>query len=90
MSGIQILNTLPNYTNPNQFSNPLYRQNENGNIPHSVDNPYSSFHEANQNQWEVDLQDMSWLGRLPVYNDLEPGVQFNQWLGRFYSDVNML
>ena len=40
--------------------------------------------------WELDLQDMSWLGRLPVYTDLEPGLQFNQWLGRIDTDVNNL
>ena len=40
--------------------------------------------------WELDLQDMTWLGRLPVLTDFEPGLQFNQWLGRIDTEVNNL
>ena len=89
MSSIQILGTLPGYST-NMGDAPNEQNNDNATAGPTMVNPsFASFAET-PGDWDLDLQDMSWLGRLPVYTDLEPGLQFNQWLGRIYTDVNNL
>lgn len=84
ISTIQILGTLPNHTA--NLATPIAdianktNQNQNGASDGNI-----SFEGEYLNQWDFDSQDMSWLGRLPVYSDLEPGIHVNQWLGNFLA-----
>ena len=86
MSSIQILGTLPGNMTTTESNGTMQRENE---PPMNPSDPATVTQEQT-NGWDFGLQDMSWLGRLPVYTDLEPGLQFNQWMGRFCSDVNNL
>lgn len=87
MSSFQILGTLPgNITTTTEPNTTIRRENE---LPVNQSDPATVTQEQT-NGWDFGLQDMSWLGRLPVYTDLEPGLQFNQWMGRFSTDVNNL
>lgn len=87
MSSIQILGTLPgNIATASESNDTIRRENE---LPIDQSDP-ATVTQDQTNGWDFGLQDMSWLGRLPVYTDLEPGLQFNQWMGRFCTDVNNL
>lgn len=102
MSSIQILGTLPSYTS-NYVPSPDFNGLSNGMVHGEIlsqQQQQQQQHIQNQsvvegqappaNEWDLDLQDMSWLGRLPVYTDLEPGLQGNQWLGRLYDGNALL
>jgi hypothetical protein len=86
MSSIQILGTLPQHNNLNT---PHYGQNFGDNSTNLKGPNAMEFGQPianNITEWDFDLQDISWLGRLPVYTDLESGYNMsaNTW-GNFGS-----
>lgn len=72
MSSIQILGTLPqsNHIPQQQHDTPYF------NSPRGEEEVNNLYNNMRTSDWELEMmQDMSWLGRLPVYTDIESEYQ---------------
>lgn len=82
MSSMQILGTLPQHNSLNiPHHGQDYRQSNNIGAPTTAMNIGHTAATNAATEWDFDLQDISWLGRLPVYTDLESGYNMsaNTW-----------